>query len=345
MRADWIVGGALLAAVVMVGCGDDDDAGDPCPTGVEPGGAVTCSCGDAASPGMQMCGEDKKLTACKCPDESSTGSGGANAGSGGTATMSSGTGGAGGKGGGTSGSGGSGGDAEDGGTAQKDAGSTPDDTTPPPMDGNQLSLCETGVDCNRGLDCYNPAGGGDGFCTKPCETADDCMGIAGAAYTCSMSTQLCVIDCDGEDDTSCPDGMRCLVNGFGGGGQGQQAASYRCEYPAMQAANSGGAWEECSSPNSDDCAMGLTCNGSGAAASGSGFCAQRCTNNNECTMMPGSGSIMPTCEGGGMGGPGMGTGGANRTCVLDCSDDADGCPDGMTCVENRFLSTSRCEFE
>jgi hypothetical protein len=303
---------------------------------------------------------DMKLTDCKCPTGSGTdggtgGSGSMSSGSGGdtsTGGMNTGTGGK--KAGG--GSGGSTSSDEDGGTTTppKDGGSSGEPVMPLPMDGNQLASCETGIDCNKGLDCYNPQGPAQGFCTKAgCMSDDDCKGLTGGTYTCATNGQ-CVIDCMGTDDDSCPDQMACVQTSGGGGpgGGGGGMPVYHCTYPEGAGVMKQPLWGKCTSFTSVDCDTDLTCSGLGFGMMGGttpGYCAESCMTADDCTK-PKTGAIEPTCVASGFGGGGqMGGGMQMMHCALDCATNTDGCPDGMTCIMNPgFMgmgATSRCGYE
>jgi hypothetical protein len=267
-----------------------------------------------------------------------------------TGGMNSGTGGK------KAGTGGSMSSDEDGGTTTppKDGGSTGGEPVMPlPMDGNQLASCETGIDCNKGLDCYNPQGPAQGFCTKAgCMSDDDCKGLTGGTYTCAMNGQ-CVIDCMGTDDDSCPDQMACVQTGTTGGGGGPGGGGtpvYHCTYPEGAGVAKQPVWGKCMSLMSTDCETDLVCSGLGFSMTGttSGYCAEMCESADDCTK-PKTGAIEPTCVASGFGGGGpMGGGMQMMHCTLDCATNTDGCPDGMTCIMNPgFMgmgATSRCGY-
>jgi hypothetical protein len=256
-----------------------------------------------------------------------------------------------------------------------DPGSTdPDPGSSIPTDGNQLSSCDDNEDCNDGLNCY--AAGN--FCSQACAEDADCASL-GPEYTCATGAQgfgpgggfpgggfpgggfqdggfpgggfadagagtptgTCRITCDGEDDTSCPSGMRCLDvaessggNPFGGNGNpfggfpgagdaGATTGTFRCGYPDTppgQPGPDGGAgtgstpaFGECQ--ESGECADGFMCT---AFPGSSGYCAQSCMDDSDCTDAPASGTAMPSC-------------GFGVMCTLDCSGD-ETCPDGMSCT-------------
>jgi hypothetical protein len=282
-----------IGAFALLGCSGDDEAVVNTPDGGDAGGE-----GGAGGAGGQ----------------------GGESGEGGTAAMS----GEGGSGGMNAGTGGTDPD-DDGGVDPVDAGGDAGEPAQPlPDDGNQGSVCEDGTDCNQDLDCYNAGTDGQGFCSATCEMDDDCTAIAGAAYVCSMSTGVCIVECEGEDDEeSCPDGMACVnTSGFGGGGM----ASYRCKYPdAPPAAGTAQAFEACSME--EPCAAGLVCN---AAFGGAGYCTASCTPpDGDCdAVADAAGDLTAECTTA-LGGPG----GAMGRCTLDCSDDEEGCPDGLTCID------------
>src|SRR6185312_9567861 len=124
----------------------------------------------------------------------------------------------------------------------------------------QLSVCSRAEgDCNKGLACQAPAtlgSPGRGFCSKICESDEDCGGVSpeGSKYTCSTSngTNTCELVCSGSEDTSCPSGLTCVQTGRrraaparraagGAGGEGtagaggsaaeQPQGEFRCRYP------------------------------------------------------------------------------------------------------------------
>jgi hypothetical protein len=266
-----------------------------------------------------------------------------------TGGMTSGTGGRS----GSSGSGGSMSGDEDGGTTtSKDGGSSGGGTVMPlPMDGNQLASCETGVDCNKGLDCYNPQGPAQGFCTKAgCTSDDDCKGLTGGTYTCAMNG-LCVIECMGTDDDSCPDQMACVQTSGGGGPGGGGQATFHCTYPEGAGVAKQPVWGKCTSLMSTDCETDLVCSGLGFTMTGGtspGYCAEMCESADDCTK-PKTGAIEPTCVASGFGGGPMGGGMQMMHCTLDCATNTDGCPDGMKCIMNPgFMgmgASSRCGYE
>jgi hypothetical protein len=181
----------------------------------------------------------------------------------------------------------------------------------PAMDGNQGALCESERDCNMGLACYTT--GSMGYCTASCDDDDACSGLTGATYTCSNNSDACRVVCGGDEDGPCPQGMSCIDG--------------RCNYPDNILATAG-AFERCES--SDDCTGELVCNAAQGpgGGSGGGYCTQPCDASEDCTEAPASGSITPGCR---MGGSGL--------CRLDCSDDAEGCPDSMACMNNRCRFT------
>lgn len=311
-----------LGALVITACsGDDEEAPAGC------GDAAVCTDGGAGTSG----------------GSGGTGGGGSG-GTGGTGGMGT-TGGMGGAG-GTGGTGGSDPD-DDGGVMPGDGDGDGDasvPTQPLPDDGNQASVCENGTDCNQGLDCYNAGAQGQGFCSATCEEDMDCESIAGATYRCSMSTGVCIVECEGEDDTeSCPDQMVCVnTAGFGGGGGGGMA-SYRCKYPdAPPPEGTAQAFEACSME--EPCVDGLVCNGGGFG--GSGYCTAECElPAGDCSSVAdAAGDLTAECTMG-FGGPG----GGGARCTIDCSENEDGCPEGMTCISTGGGGPGggmmRCGFE
>jgi hypothetical protein len=164
-------------------------------------------------------------------------------------------------------------------------------------------------------------------------------GQMGADAAAPTPTGTCRLQCTGTSDTSCPSGMSCVsAGGFTGGGgfpggMGADAGTatmgtFRCQYPmeapmARDAGTMGGemmgggmaaAFEQCS--DDSDCADGLNCT---AGRTSSGYCTESCDMAADCTMMPGSGTAMPTCSAGG-------------NCTLSCAAMGTMCPTGMTCV-------------
>jgi hypothetical protein len=311
---------ALLGAVLSACSGDDASGENPCPDGGDTA-PISCECEDGGV-GVQSCGDDGTLEPCDCSGQSGGGAGGAGgpgSGTSGSGASGSGVSGTGGGGapqdedaGGGAGSGSSTGDAgtSDGGTA--DGGSQSGGTLP--MDGEQLAVCTDEQDCDDGLGCY-AEGGGQDFCTATCSNDDDCQGLGGAEYTCS-DDGLCEVVCAVGDSSSCPEGMTCLQTS----GPGPGGLQFRCKY-STAAGSAGGAFDPCST--GADCEDGLQCVGAFAAIPG--YCTGECEDTDECTEQPSSGSIEPTC---------IGTTplpASPSMCLLDCSDDADGCPDDMTC--------------
>jgi hypothetical protein len=312
------IDGSRLIAVLCVSLfacsGDDDDEqAASCLRDASAGDELECACDDGGV-GVQRCRADGKLGECDC--EGSGGSAGSS-GSGGSAG-SAGRSGAGGSGGSDSGSGGD----EDAGSdpeVTEDAGQSADGGgSELPTDGDQLAVCEEDGDCGDDLACYDP-GPGQHFCTRTCAETADCAQLTGAEYTCS-DDGLCEVRCENVLDTeSCPDGLSCtLVRGPGGGQGGPQ---FRCKYSENAGQTGDGeAWSACLAP--DDCDDGLEC--VGAFGPIPGYCTQACEESDECSEEPESGDIEPTC---GQVGPMP----SATACVLDCSDDAEGCPDDMMC--------------
>jgi hypothetical protein len=307
----------VLACAIAYGCGDDDDSSaGKCPADSSAGDKVSCHCGDAGV-GMATCKNDGELGACMCEGDGGTaGSGGSGGTSGSGASGSSGS--------SASGSGGSSGSMgeDDGGVADEDGGAgqqQPPPTTPAvPTDGNQFSACSKDRDCNRNLGCYSPEAGG--FCSAACERDEDCAGLEPAGFHCS-TTGVCSKACmSTDDDASCPPGMECAPLGGGGGGE------LRCVYPTQQQEPRGAAFAECQG-GGGSCMDGLMC--AGATMGNSGFCTHNCTPaDSDCSdVVPASGTISATCV---PQNPELGT------CALDCENMADGCPDGMQCVEAGF---------
>jgi hypothetical protein len=91
------------------------------------------------------------------------------------------------------------------------------------------------------------------------------------------------------------------------------------------------------------CEDGLLCSGGGFGASG--YCTIACMpGGDDCgDISAPSGDLEPACTST-FGGPGpMPTG----RCTLDCSDDEEGCPDGMACISTGMgmAATQRCGYE
>ena len=312
---NWIV---VALLVVAWACGDDSGGGAAaCPMGTETGAELPCVCGDGGTPGTQICQADMKLAACDCSSAMPSSTGGNGSG------MTGSTGGTGGGAGGTGGSGGmpamnadGGMMLADGGTdAGGDAGSP---VTLLPTDGNQLSVCAGGRDCNKGLDCYQ-AGGGVDFCTAACTADTDCAKLAGADWTCSPDG-LCEVECAGATDTmSCPDGLECTrTGGFG-------PAAFRCKGAdsAVVPPTATPAFGSCMS--SMACGTGRIC--VGAVMGRTGFCSETCMDDADCTALTtSSGNLKATCE---FGGILMMT--LTSNCALKCESPTDKCPDGMKC--------------
>jgi hypothetical protein len=226
------------------------------------------------------------------------------------------------------------------GTGAAGSGTAGTGTVPrPPSDGNQLSICMVGQDsgCADTLACYTAIGAtGVGYCTTTCELDADCTSL-GAGYSCSSPSgqsgdRFCRLTCTGEDDTSCPALMSCVdVNG-----------AFRCLYDEKDlGAQDTPVFGACESDG--DCTGELGCYEALIFGQGgteySGICAAPCENSDECTDMPSSGNITPSCGNGGL-------------CILDCSTiqgpgpvptDAGQpvCPDGMECA-NLGAGRGRC---
>jgi hypothetical protein len=94
--------------------------------------------------------------------------------------------------------------------------------------------CTESSECVAGLICYGTVaggGGGDpvgGFCTQPCENDDECTEDepSGEIEPTCGTTGGCRFDCS--DDEECPDGMECVSQGGGPGGNVS-----RCLYPTQ----------------------------------------------------------------------------------------------------------------
>jgi hypothetical protein len=317
-----------LAGLTLLfwGCGGDDtETAEKCAAGTVAGAVVDCACdGDAGVKGMQTCQDDGFLSSCDC----SGGAAGTNAGTagtnGGTAGTNSGTAGTtSGTAGTTSGTAGTASDDDAGVVVPPVDGGAQTDTKPP-SDGSQLSTCTTGgTACMGDLGCYTASiAGGVGYCTTTCTMDTDCAALTGATYTCSAAavggglpgggggignTRYCRIACTGVDDTSCPANMACI--------DADGAGSFRCLYDAKDLGTGDVAiYGKCSV--SGDCAGENVCYGSSQISSG--FCAQPCQMDTDCTEMAATGDITPTCSTN------------SSACRLQCGQ-GDTCPDGMAC--------------
>jgi hypothetical protein len=89
-----------------------------------------------------------------------------------------------------------------------------------PQQGGQLGPCRDDQDCDDGLGCS----GSGRYCSRECSEDADCASLGGS-YTCSGSG-TCRLECQDEDDDSCPQGMSCEPGGGRRGG-----GTFRCEYP------------------------------------------------------------------------------------------------------------------
>jgi hypothetical protein len=250
-----------FASLLSTACTSEKPDEAPCPADVAAGQSLACSCPDDGTlMGTTLCTEEMTLTACDCSNAvpvgsspaSAAGSGAPRAGApalpeGGSAApppstteppLGPGTGAgapvAGSAGGGGTGAGGEGGEPNDlagaGGAGNpSDAGPEDDDVPggsdagPLPTDGKQLAVCESGSDCDQGYECFTDAPG-PSFCSKSCESDDECADIEGGEYTCFEPGSVCRIVCeDAEDDGACPHGQTCrFLNPLAG---------FRCAYP------------------------------------------------------------------------------------------------------------------
>lgn len=330
----WLSVAGILA---LAACGDDAAPPEPCPETLMAGQTQACNCDDTTI-GAQACGTDGFLTECMCTPGTPMQTGGVGA---------SGTGVGGGEGGTSSPTGTSGGSGgtmappmdEDagmpmGGSGGSGAGGTGGMEPTVPMDGNQNALCESGLDCNKGLDCYLPTGTGAGYCTIPCMGDPACADLHGATYTCS-GEGLCRVTCTGPDDTkSCPVGMECGPGIVGPGG------GPRCNWPEGGVPAGGtAAFGECMT--SAACEDGLQCvlpfSSPFPGMGGSGYCTKMCKINTDCPDAPATSDIPATCEPGELGSM-MGI------CALDCFGSPMGCPEGMTCQSFGGGFFRRCAY-
>jgi hypothetical protein len=253
-----------------------------------------------------------------------------------------------------SGSGDSGGDGSPGNADKPDEGSKDQpsaegnnaSTATPPTTGDQLSLCSRAEgDCNKGLACQSPAMGpfspGRAYCSKICESDDDCSGLApeGTKYTCSTGngTHTCEIACEGADDKSCPSGLACTQTGrrraapSGDASNEDNAARgaavtepvFHCRYPFEVSKT----WGACGDA-SHVCDEGLYC---AAFWFGVGHCTHTCESDADCEK-PSSGDTQPSCV---TLVPAFGENPAVKQCALSCSAAAEDCPSGLACIQTR----------
>jgi hypothetical protein len=329
---------------LAIGCGDDATvATEPCPSGVEEGETVACTCGDAQA-GVQTCKAIGTLSECDCSGGTAgNGTSSGRSGDGGSVTGGRGASGSGGSAGdgssgdGSSGAAGSDMPEEDAGMESPDAGGEMPASTPP-MDGTQLAECTDSDECTEGRVCYQTGAQlGNGYCTEACGSDEDCAAL-GDQYTCNAMggggggmQGRCRIECDGPDDTSCPELMSCVEVGQG---------EFRCIYPEQEpGAQAAALWEACS--NNGDCVEGLVCYGAGGfggqqggpggggQGNDRGFCTQPCSEQADCTEPAPSGDIEPTC--------------GTSACRFDCSEGGT-CPDGMECASQGGGGAERCLF-
>jgi len=221
-----------------------------------------------------------------------------------------------------------------------------------PTNGDQLSVCSQAEgDCNMGLACQAPAtlgSPGRGFCSKICESDEDCGGVSpeGSKYTCSTGngTNTCEVVCHGAEDSSCPAGLTCVQTGrrrtappawrtaAGAGGEGMAGAGgtaaaqaeFRCRYPFEVSK----IWGQCGDA-AHECDQDLTCQGFWFG--GVGHCTRGCEKDEDCAK-PESGNTKPTCR---TLVPAFGDTPAVKQCALSCADAKDDCPNGLACIEQR----------
>ena len=75
----------------------------------------------------------------------------------------------------------------------------PEETAPPPGDGEPFDACEGDRDCGTDLTCLIPLG----YCAEQCAIDSHCT----AGGICMRQLNVCVVRC--EDDASCSDGLTC----------------------------------------------------------------------------------------------------------------------------------------
>jgi hypothetical protein len=340
-RIDWLAYAVLIGA--LTGCAsskssDESGSSDAAVSGDD-------SHGDAGKSSSSTSGTTKTGSNTSSNTKSDAGAADTSAKSDGGASKSD------------AGSSDQGGSAADGG--KSDSGNT--SSSDLPNDGNQLALCSMAQgDCNKGLACSattNALSTSRGYCSKICESDDDCAGVEPSAskYTCSTGngTKVCEIACTGTDDTSCPDKLECVqtgvtveraANGGSGGGMAPEPRAgaggaggrgspfvpvYHCKYPLITSP----LWGPCQD-GQHQCDKDATCYGTGAGRAG--VCTKSCTMDSDCSDKPSSGSITPSCA---TITPARGMTMETKLCVLSCLDAKDGCPDGTTCVDGPRAQT------
>jgi hypothetical protein len=165
-------------------------------------------------------------------------------------------------------------------------------------------------------------------CSQECSGSDECSGIGGASWTCSNSTGLCHVECEGaDDDESCPEGLICVMATGPG--------AFRCKHPDDDGPGPGTKFPYETCTHSNDCADLLICH----VPSGfdTGYCTLSCNpeDGSSCEHISPGGEINASCE---MPFPSTGS----SHCALDCEDKPDGCPHDMTCIE--YAMFSRCGY-
>jgi hypothetical protein len=187
-----------------------------------------------------------------------------------------------------------------------------------PSDGEHLSICYSGSDCNGDdLECYAPNGPQPGFCTQDCKADSDCDSIQGVKATCSPTGQ-CQMGCVAGTGP-CPDNMVCAdLSPIRGG----LIPDYRCVYPGDGGKNNVARYSQCDRAHGDgDCADAMKChvpNHGDAKAPNTGYCADDCGSAGDCEV-PADTTAAPLCTEG--------------VCEFDCSARGATCPSGMACVD------------
>jgi hypothetical protein len=333
----WMHGVLSLCVVTWLGCSTQAAIKNPCPQSVAVGQTVSCQCSSGGS-GAQTCQNDSTLSECQCAAVALAADGGGNNGGSGSAGQDAAS------------------HAADA-AAQIDAGNP--DAGPmqdasvdagrpkPPSDGTQGAACSPRYPCRSGLSCYLPSGATVGLCTIGCTITSACArlpipsgapagsGAQGASYTCSSNspfvTGSCRISCSSAGDSSCPTGMSCKQTAAA---TATSAAVNECVYdPKSLGMGDVQLWDKCDT--SGDCKGDHVCFGRGtmliAGTTYTGFCTQACSQSSECTKLPPSGNVTPTC-------------GADGKCMLDCTGGGQ-CPTGMTCISDVGLNGAlRCVY-